>query len=55
MKTVNGHASAVASRTPLYIQHPGNAYHGHGGPKTLVGWLVMYECGCNEYEWKDKA
>jgi hypothetical protein len=52
MITVNGHGSAVVSRTPLYIQHPGNAYHEHDGPKTLIGWLVMFACGCNEYEWK---
>jgi hypothetical protein len=49
---MNTHCSTVASKTPLYIQHPGNAYHGHDGVKTLVGWLLIYECGCTEYAWK---
>lgn len=48
---MNNHGTGVASRTPLYIEHPGNGCDGKGGPRTLVGWMVMYKCGCSEYVW----
>jgi hypothetical protein len=45
------HGAIEASRLPLTSYTYGNSATGHPMTSKVVGWLVIYTCGCTEYRW----
>ena len=42
--------AAESGRLPVTLTEPGTRGD-WPGPEKVVAWLVIYECGCTEYEW----